>query len=93
MAIENSNALGSGDLSLPKEVLEKEVQSGVKIEEIILDFFNNPPDIPRRRYVVARNQILSLHKRMGYHPENIALCQFYKNRIKQIIKLEKGKEK
>ncbi len=69
------------------------IQSGIRLEKIILDFMRNPPNIPKRDFVIARNQILSLFRRMKYHPENIVLCKFYENRIKQIIQLEKGKEK
>ena len=45
------------------------VQLKIRLEKIILDFMNNPPSIPNRGFVIARNQILSLYRRMRYLPQ------------------------
>ncbi len=93
MSAKNSSIYHSDDLPLKREDRLRRAQIVTGIKRVILNFIDNPPNIQRRRYIIACNQMLSLYRRMNYHPENIALCQFYKNRIKQIIKLEKGKEK
>lgn len=93
MAVKNSSAYDSSGLNLASENAKLIIQVENKVEKIILSFIDNPPNIQQRRYIIARNQLLSLYRRMRYHPENIALCKFYENRIKQIIQLEKGKEK
>jgi len=92
MSVKDS-AYDPNGLSLASENVKLIIQAENRIEKIILNFIDNPPNIPRRRYVIARNQMLSLYRRMKYHPENIALCKFYENRIRQIIQLEKGKVK
>jgi len=93
MAVKDSIVCGSDDLHIVRKIITSKDQLESQIEKIILNFINNPPNIPQRQYIIARNQLLSLYRRMGYHPENIALCKFYENRIKQIIQLKKGKEK
>jgi hypothetical protein len=59
------------------------------IAKIILNFIDDPPKIPRRRYIIARHQLLSLYRRMNFHPEKVDLCTLYENEIKKIIILEK----
>jgi len=63
------------------------------IENLVLDFLKDSQNIPRRRFIIARNQILSLYRRMKIHPENKALRRGYIDQIKQIIKLERGNKK
>ena len=63
------------------------------IENLVLNFLKDSQNIPRRRFIIARNQILSLYRRMKIHPENKALRRGYIDQIKQIIKLERGNEK
>ncbi len=93
MAVDDRVVHDSNDLYLPRDDLKLSVQADTEIKRIILNFVNNPPNIPRRRYVIACSQMISLYRRMGYHPEKKVLCKFYENRIKKIIQLEKGKEK
>lgn len=93
MAIKDSSVYDSNDLYLLRKNLGGKAQPKTQIEKIIFDFIDNPPDIPKRRFIIAHNQMLSLYRRMNYHPEKKVLCKFYENRIKQIIQLEKGNEK
>lgn len=64
-----------------------------EVSSLILDFLDTSRHIPRRRFIIARNQLLSLYRRMNYHPENKALCEGYIDQIKQIIQLERGNKK
>lgn len=64
-----------------------------EISFLILDFLKTSHTIPRRRFIIARSQLLSLYRRMEYHPENKALCEGYIDQIKQIILLERGTKK
>lgn len=68
-------------------------KSSYSVENLILEFLNSSQDIPRRRYIIARNQLFSLYRRMKYHPENKRLCQAYCDQIKKIIQLERGNKK
>ena len=63
------------------------------IENLVLAFFKDSQNIPKRRFIIAKNQILSLYRRMKFHPENKALCRAYIVQITQIIQLERGNEK
>jgi len=63
------------------------------IENLVLAFLKDSQNIPKRRFIIARNQILSLYRRMKFHPENKALSRAYIDQIKQIIKLERGNKK
>ena len=72
---------------------EIETQPWQEIAYLILDFLNSSEHVPRRRYIIARRQLLSLYRRMKYHPENKALCEGYIDQIKQIIYLERGNKK
>ena len=76
MAVKDSNSYDFHDLPLPRGNLEFKVQSEAEIKKFILGFINKPPNIPRRRFIVARNQMLSLYRRMNYHPEKKVLCEF-----------------
>ena len=66
---------------------EVEAQPLQEIAYLILEH------VPRRRYIIARRQLLSLYRRMKFHPENKALCEGYIDQIKQIIYLERGNKK
>ena len=68
-------------------------QSCEEIGLLILNFLRTSQNIPKRRYIIAKNQLLSLYRRMKYHPENKALCEGYVDQIKQIIYLERGNKK
>ncbi|MBA7520190.1 hypothetical protein ES705_12283 [subsurface metagenome] len=63
------------------------------IEDLVLGFLKESQNIPKRRFIIARNQILSLYRRMKIYPENKALRRAYIDQIKQLIKLERGNEK
>jgi hypothetical protein len=63
------------------------------VSSLILDFLKTSHNIPRRRYIIARNQLLSLYRRMRLHPENKPLCEGYIDQIRQIIQLERGTKK
>jgi len=63
------------------------------IENLVLNFLKDSQNIPKRRFIIARNQILSLYRRLKITPENKALYRAYIDQIKQIIKLERGNEK
>jgi len=63
------------------------------IENLVLAFFKGSQNIPKRRFIIAKNQILSLYRRMKFHPENKALYRAYIDQINQIIKLERGNKK
>lgn len=93
MAVRDSYEYDSSNLHLKGDDRKVNFQLETNIEKIILNFIRNPPNIPKRRYVIARNQLLSVYRRMEYYPEKKELCKFYENRIIEIIKLEKGKEK
>jgi hypothetical protein len=92
MAIRNKNVIsleGLETITIERHI-EYKIQS---IEDIILNFFSNIPKIPKRDQIIAKNQILSLYRRMKHYPEKIALNNFYVSNILQIIDLQEGKVK
>ncbi|MFW9939456.1 MAG: hypothetical protein ACFFFT_00350 [Candidatus Thorarchaeota archaeon] len=66
---------------------------GHSIEKYIINFLKHSHDIPKKRLIIARNQIFSLYRRMKIYPEKKALCKVYADQIIQIIKLERGNKK
>ena len=90
MTVKSSSAYGSNNLNFERKNFSLNDPLEPQIENAILDFINNPPHIPKRRFIIAHNQMLSLYRRMNFYPEKKVLFEFYKNKI---IQLEKGKEK
>lgn len=93
MAVKERIVYQSSDLHLSSGDLDSLDKEKNQIEKIIQNFIDNPPSILTRGYIIAYNQVLSLQRRMDYHPEKKLLKEFYENQIKQVIKLEKGKDK
>ena len=90
MAIRNDSFRWNGKIDRYNKIKDNSAQS---LENIILNFLKDSRSIPKRRFVVARNQIFSLYRRMKLYPEKRALCKGYNDQIIQIIKLERGIEK
>ena len=90
MAIRNDSFHWNNNIDRHNKIENTTSQS---VENVILNFLEHPQNIPKRRFIIAKNQILSLYRRMKFHPENKALSRAYIGQIKQIIKLERGNKK
>lgn len=86
MSIKGSNIYDLNDFHLVRENIELKGQLGIQVEKFILDFIDNPPNIPLDKFIIAYNQMLSFNRRKSYHLEKKVLCKFYENRIKNSIR-------
>ena len=90
MAIDKEHVvqgLGIKVLKVEEKPICKEERT---IEQIMVSFIENHKGVPKNRFVIARNQIYSLYKRMEYHPDKKLLIEKYESDIKKIIKFERG---
>ncbi|MHA2007085.1 MAG: hypothetical protein ACXACO_08185 [Promethearchaeota archaeon] len=79
---------------LEKILIEKQDENKFQsIEDEIIKFFNRIPEIPKRDHIIAKNQILSLYRRMKYYPKKKDLNNYYVDNILQIINLQEGNAK
>lgn len=90
MAIDKEHVVQGICIGIPeveKEPIGKEKRT---IEQIIVSFVKDHRGVPKDRFIIARNQIYSLYKRMSFHPDKKSLITKYESDIKEIVKLERG---